>query len=100
MRHLIKGITSSRNTFRPSDWSERLSSVLSSYKKTNTKGSGYSMYVMPTSIDGIKSIILDTELGEVEPLALEFVLNFAKDNDLVIEENFEQKSKVVYLNFA
>ena len=58
------------------------------------------MYVMPTSIDGIKSIILDTELGEIEPLALEFVLNFAKDNDLVIEENFEQKSKVVYLNFA
>jgi hypothetical protein len=46
----------------------------------------YSRFLMPTLIDNIRSVILDDEIGIVEPQALDFVLNFASDNNLVIEK--------------
>ena len=36
-------------------------------------------------------------LGDVEPLALEFVLNFAKDNNLQIVENYQQEQLPIEL---
>ena len=81
MKYLIQGITSTGATFRPSDWADRLCSVFSNYRPNfnsigNPKGLGYSKYVTPITIDNI--------LGELEPLELEFILNFAKDNYLKI----------------
>ena len=55
---------------------------------------GYSTYVMPVTIDGIRSIIVDSRLGDIETLALEFVLNFARDNDLTVIENYEEVLQV------
>lgn len=35
-------------------------------------------------LDGIRSVVVDEALREIEPLAYHFVLSFAKDNNLQI----------------
>ena len=47
---------------------------------------GYSPYCVPRVIDGVKSVIVDPELRAVEPMAWDFVMNFARDNNLVVVE--------------
>jgi hypothetical protein len=85
----IQGITKSGRKFRPSDWSERLCGVMSGFGP-KAKGPNaymqYSIYVRPTMMDDIKVVILDSRLRDIEPMAFDFVLNFAKDNDLVVSE--------------
>ena len=55
----------------------------------------YSPYVIPVVIATVKCVVIDTRLGDLDPRALDFVCNFAKDNDLPIEEacEFEPKSQ-------
>jgi hypothetical protein len=84
----IQGVTSSGRAFRPSDWAERLCGVMSCFRPEGSGGRHahlqYSPYVRPTLLDGIKSVVVNEQLREIEPLAYHFVLNFAKDNDLQI----------------
>jgi hypothetical protein len=44
----------------------------------------YSPYVRPTVLAGVKSVVVNEELRELQPLAYHFVVNCAKDNDLQI----------------
>jgi hypothetical protein len=85
----IQGITKNGKKYRPSDWSERLCGVMSGFGP-KAKGPNaymqYSIYVRPTMIDDIKVVVLDSRLRDIEPMAFDFVLNFAKDNDLVVSE--------------
>jgi hypothetical protein len=37
-------------------------------------------------VDGNKCVIVHTDLREEEPMAWDFVMNFAKDNDLQVLE--------------
>jgi hypothetical protein len=86
---LIQGITRDGRTFRPSDWAERLAGVMSPFRPGGAQpGShlSYSPWCLPTVIDGIKCVIVDSELREFEPMAWDFVLNFAKDNELQVGE--------------
>ena len=46
----------------------------------------YSPYVRPTLLAGIKSVVVNEDLRNIEPLAYHFVLDFAKDNDLQVVE--------------
>jgi hypothetical protein len=41
---------------------------------------------VPTHIDGVRSVVVNEALRELEPLAYHFVVNFAKDNDLQVVE--------------
>ena len=90
--YFIQGITKNGRKFRPSDWSERLCGVMSGFGP-RAKGPNarlqYSIYVRPTMIGDIKVVIVDSRLRDVEPMAFDFVLNFAKDNDLVVTEACE-----------
>jgi hypothetical protein len=83
---LIQGITSDGKPFRPSDWAERLCGVMSCFRPEGSGGPHahlqYSPYVRPTVLGGVKSVVVNEELREIEPLAYHFVVNFAKDNDL------------------
>ena len=85
---IIQGITGSGRAFRPSDWAERLCGVMSCFRPEGSGGRHahlqYSPYVRPTLLNGIKSVVVNEQLREVEPLAYHFVLNFARDNDLQI----------------
>ncbi len=53
----------------------------------------YSPYVRPVVITKVKCVVIDTRLGELDPRALDFVMNFAKDNSLPIEEACEFEPK-------
>jgi hypothetical protein len=91
--YFIQGITKSGRKFRPSDWSERLAGVMSSFGPGARRGPNaymqYSVYVRPTIIGDLKVVILDSRLRDIEPMAFDFVMNFAKDNDLVVTEACE-----------
>ena len=85
----ILGQTRDGRTFRPSDWAERLAGVMSSFRPGGAhQGShlSYSPWCIPTVIDGVKAVVVNSELRNLEPMAWDFVLNFAKDNDLQVAE--------------
>jgi hypothetical protein len=90
--YFIQGVTKSGKTFRPSDWSERLCGVMSAFGP-GARGPNarlqYSIYVRPTMLGNVKTVIVDSRLRDVEPMAFDFVMNFAKDNDLVVTEACE-----------
>jgi hypothetical protein len=90
----ILGITRDGRTFRPSDWAERLAGVMSSFRPGGAQpGShlNYSPWCIPTVIDGTKCVIVHRDLRDYEPMAWDFVINFARDNDLKVSESkFEQ----------
>ena len=86
---IIQGVTSDGRTFRPSDWAERLAGVLSSFRPGGAHpGShlSYSPWCVPTTINGIKCVIVNSELREHEVMAWDFALNFARDNGLQVVE--------------
>ncbi|ARU03969.1 hypothetical protein CCO03_04130 [Comamonas serinivorans] len=82
---LIQGVTASGKTFRPSDWAERLAGVMSEFHPASRAGGrriGYSPWCVPTTCAGTKSVIVNHKLKHYEPMAWDFVMNFARDNDL------------------
>lgn len=87
----VHGVTSSGRPFRPSDWAERLCGVMSCYRPGGIATGrdayiGYSPYVRPTIIGGVKCVVVDERLRELERMAFDFVMNFARDNDLPVYE--------------
>jgi hypothetical protein len=85
----IQGVTHDGRTFRPSDWAERLAGVMSSFRPGGAQpGShlSYSPWCLPTVVNGIKCVVVHSDLRAHEPMAWDFVLNFARDNDLQVDE--------------
>ncbi|WP_295529689.1 DUF3579 domain-containing protein [uncultured Pseudacidovorax sp.] len=85
----IQGVTSQGRTFRPSDWAERLAGVMSQFRPGGARLGGhlsYSPWCVPTVINGVKCVVVHRDLQESEPMAWDFVMNFAKDNDLQVAE--------------
>lgn len=85
----IQGVTADGRTFRPSDWAERLAGVMSSFRPGGPRpGShlGYSPWCIPTTIDGIKCVVVHPDLRDYDPMAWDFVMNFARDNGLQVAE--------------
>jgi hypothetical protein len=89
----IQGVTRDGRTFRPSDWAERLAGVMSQFRPGGAQpGShlSYSPWCIPTVIHGTKCVIVDPELRAYDVMAWDFVLNFAKDNELVVSDHEPQ----------
>ncbi|MBC7858497.1 MAG: DUF3579 domain-containing protein [Burkholderiaceae bacterium] len=86
----ILGITSNGKQFRPSDWAERLCGVMSCFNPDGGGGRNahlqFSPYVRPTVMNGVRSVVVNTKLKKLEPMAFNFVVEFAKDNDLQVIE--------------
>lgn len=84
----ILGITADGRQFRPSDWADRLCGVMSCFRPEGTSGRdshlGYSTFVRPTHINGVKAVVVNEALRSFEPMAYHFVLSFAKDNGLQV----------------
>ena len=96
----IQGVTLGGKTFRPSDWSERLAGAMSCFRPEGSTGGiaafiGYSPYCVPRVVNGVKCVIVDERLRDLEPMAWDFVMNFARDNQLQVAEAclFEPKRK-------
>jgi hypothetical protein len=93
----IQGRTVDGKTFRPSDWAERLAGALAAFRPEGSSGGaaafiGYSPYCVPRYLAGVKGVFVSAELRELEPMAWDFVMNFARDNQLVVTEepNFDE----------
>ena len=88
----IQGLTNDGKPFRPSDWAERLCGVMAQFRPdgdTSDPRFTYSPYVKPVNIAGVKCVVVDERLREIEPKAMDFVKNFAIDNNLPIVEACE-----------
>jgi len=87
----VQGLTKDGRTFRPSDWAERLAGAMSSFRPGGNRGGigafiGYSPYCVPRVINGVKCVIVSEALRDIEPMAWDFVMNFARDNELQVAE--------------
>lgn len=88
---LIKGLTRDGRTFRPSDWAERLAGAMSCFRPEGVQGGigafiGYSPLCVPRVVEDLKCVIVSEELRAVEPMAWDFVTNFARDNELQVAD--------------
>ena len=79
-------LTGDGRTFRPSDWAERLAGVMARFRPGGAGGANralsYSPWCVPTVLDGVKCVVVNHALREHEPMAWDFVMNFARDNGL------------------
>lgn len=87
----IQGITRDGRTFRPSDWAERLAGAMASFRPNGGRVGrsgpiGYSPYCVPTLVNGVKCVVVSEALREIEPMAWDFVMNFARDNELQVAD--------------
>ncbi|MCB2028097.1 MAG: DUF3579 domain-containing protein [Burkholderiaceae bacterium] len=85
---LIVGKTLDGRTFRPSDWSERLAGVMSQFRPGGPRpGShlGYSPWCHPVVRGGVKCVVVHADLRDHDVMAWDFCVNFARDNQLVVE---------------
>jgi len=70
--------------FRPSDWVERLSTVLASFGPDHRLR--YAEDVQPCFINGQKCLRVESSLAEKDPEAYRYVCDFARSNGLRISE--------------
>ena len=84
----ILGLTTDGKQFRPSDWADRLCGVMSCFRPAGTGGRNahlqYSPLVRPTMMNGVKAVLVDEGLKDIEPMAYHFVRQFAIDNKLQV----------------
>jgi hypothetical protein len=85
---IVQGLTGQGQPFRPSDWAERLCGAMSCFRPDGYAGRNahliYSPYVRPSVFQGVKCVVMDEALRDIQPLAYHFVMDFARDNDLQI----------------
>ncbi len=82
---VIRGVTAEGKKLRPSDWIERISSTLASFGTDHRLQ--YSNAVAPCMINGEKCLVVARNLNEINPDAYDFVMGFAKSNQLCIIED-------------
>ena len=88
-RILILGRTVDGKAFRPSDWGERLAGVMSQFRPDSVAAGvrvGYSPWCSPSAHGGMSCVVAHKDLSESEPMAWDFLLNFARDNGLVLQD--------------
>jgi len=80
---IIRGLTLRGAPFRPSDWADRLAgafAVVDPNSRTN-----YSPYVQPVTLNGVRCVVVDKRLREIDPNAWRFLQSFAQSNELQTE---------------
>lgn len=88
-QYCIQGTTGQGRSFRPSDWAERLAGAMASFRPGGGAPGpgahlGYSPYCVPRIVAGLRCVVVDERLREIEPMAWDFVMGFARDNDLPV----------------
>jgi hypothetical protein len=78
---IIEGVTNTGEKFRPSDWAERMSEKLSTFRKRRIH---YSPLLQPSMKDGNQCVILDPNLKQSNPELYDSILKFAQNNNLRI----------------
>ncbi|WP_373018849.1 DUF3579 domain-containing protein [Thiomicrorhabdus sp.] len=79
-KYIIQGYTEEGRKFRPSDWIDRIASMMASYGSSHRLV--FSDLLHPELYDGEKCLIIDTELEIKNPIMFQYVMNFVKSNKL------------------
>lgn len=79
-KFIIEGVTEDGGKFRPSDWIDRVASMMASYGTSHRLV--YSELMHPELYQGQKCLMIDTELEVKDPSMFQYVMNFAKSNRL------------------
>ena len=107
-RMIIQGVTLKGQKFRPSDWAERLQDCLAIHQDCSTTHGGKDLNQLRNcmascSIKGkahfsphihinfnydTKSLVIDRQFWETRPNEYQFLLNFAKANELKMIEDY------------
>jgi hypothetical protein len=96
---VLQGVTLDGKAFRPSDWAERLCGVMSAFGGDHRMQ--YSPYVHPITANGIRCVVVDKRLEQIQPMAYRFLLNFAKDNELQVRDGrVAERTKLAELQGA
>ncbi len=77
---VIQGVTATGEKFRPSDWAERLCGMMSVFGEDRQLS--YSPYLKPITAAGAACVVVDCKLQVLDPAAYQFLLSFARDNEL------------------
>lgn len=86
---VISGVTADGRTFRPSNWADRLAGVVSHFRpptKQSTQHARYSPWCMPAFKNGKRCVIIDPILREKHPQAWDYLVKFAQENNLPVQE--------------
>lgn len=81
-KFVIVGRTRAGKQFRPSDWAERLCSQTASF--CDKARLTYSPHMKPVVVEGFRSVLVSGEFEQADPRAWQFVLGFARDNELEV----------------
>ncbi len=84
---IIEGVTEEGQKFRPSDWAERMSDNLATFKNRRI---AYSPLLQPLTKGGTKCVALDPALKESNPELYHSIMEFAKTNNLKICKDEEE----------
>ncbi len=92
-RLIIDGNRENGSKFRPSDWVERISASLASFGPDNRLR--YSSLVQPCVIQGQKCLVVARKLNQTHPELYDFILDFARRNELRIQEDRRKTDRPV-----
>lgn len=92
-RIIIEGIKEDGNKFRPSDWCERLATTLASFGEDQRLQ--YCKSAHPCIINGINCLIIDKDLATKSPESYEFLIAFAQENKLKVQEDRRQTEQEI-----
>jgi hypothetical protein len=87
---VIQGVTESGRAFRPSDWSERLCGMMSVFSED--RHLSYSPYLKPVIASGVSCVVVDRKLESLDPAAFQFLIDFARDNELRMRPGRDAKA--------
>ncbi|MEO6927877.1 MAG: DUF3579 domain-containing protein [Casimicrobiaceae bacterium] len=79
---VLWGTTTHGRAFRPADWCDRLAGLTSAFG-TDQK-LVYSPLVCPVTVRGSRALVVAHELAGIAPRLYQFLLNFARDNELTV----------------
>ena len=81
---IIVGQTPTGAAFQPNDWAERLCGCMSLFGEDPRIS--YSRYLKPIVVSGIKCVVVDRRLEQMNPDAFGFLMAFCRDNELQLRE--------------
>lgn len=89
---IIEGQSVNGHKFRPSDWVDRLCGVLANFEQHKVF---YSPFLRPMMFKNMQCVAVKRQLEELFPDVFIYIMQFARDNQLVVTDcaNFKLKAK-------
>ena len=86
---VIVGMDTNGKPFRPGDWAERLCGMMSVFGEDRHLRN--SPYLKPVLSANVRCEVVDRELEKIDPAAYNFLLGFARDNELTLRAGRKQE---------